>query len=199
MAQTKSSSALIDRPEADSSDREQINLLSLPPELHLLISSYLPYPDALSLKHSHPKFYYLVYTGVKLKVDWLISRRQLHLECPNDGQCLLKTDREFCRGSVQLLMRRRRRHEECEWREGGRGCLVRGTKSCDVKERMDKRSWVEKFLRAALEWVEKRWKGDGAKIALAWILGVVVMAAVAGLVAPVAVHGGWLVGLLSTA
>jgi hypothetical protein len=107
---------------------------TLPPEIHLLIISNLPYPDALSLKHSSRHFYRIVNTGINLKVEWLISRRQLHLECPHEGSCLLNSDRNFCRGSVRLLMLRRRQHGECEFRPGGRGCLVLGTRSCEWKK-----------------------------------------------------------------
>ncbi|KUI54825.1 hypothetical protein VP1G_10641 [Cytospora mali] len=38
-------------------------LMDLPPEIHLLISKELIYPDALSLKHTSRYFYSLVYTG----------------------------------------------------------------------------------------------------------------------------------------
>jgi hypothetical protein len=77
------------------------SLSSLPPELHLLIASYLIYPDALSLKHTSRHFYHLVDTGIKLKIDWLVERRQLHLECPNNTKCDLGSDLRFCRGSVR--------------------------------------------------------------------------------------------------
>lgn len=77
------------------------SLESLPPEIHLLISQHLTYPDALSLKHASRYFYCLVDTGLKLKVDWLIERRSLHLECPNDRRCDLGSDLKFCRGSVR--------------------------------------------------------------------------------------------------
>ncbi|GAB0133447.1 hypothetical protein EsDP_00001854 [Epichloe bromicola] len=76
------------------------NILTLPAELQLEISNLLVYPDALSLKHTNRTFYGLVDTGVVLKIDWLVSRRKLHLECPNDRGCDLKSDLEFCRGSV---------------------------------------------------------------------------------------------------
>lgn len=79
------------------------NLLSLPSELHFLISGYLTYPDALSLKHSTRHFYGLVDTGLRLKVEWLIERRRLHLECPNETRCDLGTDIKFCRGSVPYV------------------------------------------------------------------------------------------------
>lgn len=74
--------------------------MDLPPEIHLLISKELIYPDALSLKHASRYFYGIVDTGVRLKVAWLMERRMLHLDCPNDRKCILRTDLEFCRGSV---------------------------------------------------------------------------------------------------
>ncbi|ROW08023.1 hypothetical protein VPNG_06062 [Cytospora leucostoma] len=89
-----------------------IGLMDLPPEIHLLIGKELIYPDALSLKHTSRYFYSLIKTGVSLKVAWLMERRMLHLDCPKDRMCILRTDREFCRGSVSLLMRRRREHIE---------------------------------------------------------------------------------------
>lgn len=76
------------------------SFMDMPPEIHFLVSKELIYPDALSLKHTSRYFYGLVFTGVKLKVDWLVKRRMLHLDCPNDRRCNLRTDLEFCRGSV---------------------------------------------------------------------------------------------------
>ncbi|KAH9994591.1 hypothetical protein F4779DRAFT_623329 [Xylariaceae sp. FL0662B] len=76
------------------------NFKDLPPELHLLISRHLIYPDALSLKHTSRYFFHLVDTGVKLKVEWLMERWRLHLDCPNDRHCDLASDLKFCRGSV---------------------------------------------------------------------------------------------------
>lgn len=83
--------------------RPGLQFMDLPTELHILISQNLIYPDALSLKHTSRYFYNLVDTGVRLKVAWLMERRLLHLDCPNDRGCILKTDREFCRGSVTLV------------------------------------------------------------------------------------------------
>lgn len=83
--------------------RPSTSLDSLPTELHLLIASHLPYPDALSLKHTSRHFYRLVDTGVRLKVAWLISRHELHLDCPNDSRCDLRNDSNFCRGSVRFV------------------------------------------------------------------------------------------------
>lgn len=78
--------------------------MDLPAELHLLITKHLSYPDALSLKHTNRHFYNLVYTGVNLKIEWLIERRRLHLDCPNDRKCELGSDVRFCRGSVQYVL-----------------------------------------------------------------------------------------------
>ena len=78
----------------------RLNLLYLPTEIHYAISKLLIYPDALSLKHTNAHFYSLVDTGVRLKVEWLMERRMLHLECPNDRRCDLGSDLRFCRGSV---------------------------------------------------------------------------------------------------
>lgn len=77
-----------------------VHFMDFPTEIHILISKNLTYPDALSLKHTSRYFYNLVDTGVRLKVAWLMERRLLHLDCPNDRGCILKTDLEFCRGSV---------------------------------------------------------------------------------------------------
>ncbi|POS77158.1 F-box domain-containing protein [Diaporthe helianthi] len=96
-----------------STQRLQTKLMDLPTELHLLITKELTYPDALSLKHTSRYFYNLVDTGVRLKVAWLMERRMLRLDCPNDRKCNLRTDLDFCRGSsVTLLMQRRREHIE---------------------------------------------------------------------------------------
>lgn len=77
-----------------------VKFMDLPAEIHILVSKELIYPDALSLKHTSRYFYDWVDTGVKLKVDWLMERRELHLDCPNDRKCNLRTDLDFCRGSV---------------------------------------------------------------------------------------------------
>jgi hypothetical protein len=126
----------------------QSPLMRLPPELHLAIIAHLPYPDALSLKHSSRYFYAIFYTGINLKIEWLISRRQLHLECPNEGSCLLNSDRNFCRGSVRELMARRRQHGECDVAEGGRGCLVLGTRTCEWKKARSPGIRIRKWIHA---------------------------------------------------
>lgn len=101
-----SSAPTYNDPDIDSdgavpiSRRPPRSLMSLPPELHIQIANQLIYPDALSLKHSSRYFYHFVDTGIELKIEWLMSRRLLHLDCPNDTRCDLGSDLRFCRGSV---------------------------------------------------------------------------------------------------
>lgn len=71
-----------------------------PTEIHLLIAQQLLYPDALSLKQTSSYLYGLVDTGVALKVEWLVLRRSLRLQCPSDCGFDLASDQGFCRGSV---------------------------------------------------------------------------------------------------
>lgn len=78
----------------------KLQFMSLPTEIHLAISRELTYPDALSLKHTNTHFRSLVQTDVTLKIEWLLERRRLHLECPNSHKCDLGSDLRFCRGSV---------------------------------------------------------------------------------------------------
>nr|XP_036581251.1 F-box domain-containing protein [Colletotrichum truncatum]KAF6789519.1 F-box domain-containing protein [Colletotrichum truncatum] len=141
--------------DCEASDHTpQATFTDLPPEIHVLISKQLIYPDALSLKHTSSYFYYLVDTGVRLKVEWLMERRMLHLECPNDKRCDLGSDLRFCRGSVPLLMQRRREHMECESRPG-LGCLVYGTAVCSHRRRIGARCqrWLRRRLTVELWWV----------------------------------------------
>ncbi|TDZ22863.1 hypothetical protein Cob_v004328 [Colletotrichum orbiculare MAFF 240422] len=135
-------------------DPSPATFTDLPPEIHLLISRQLIYPDALSLKHASSYFYYLVDTGIQLKVEWLMERRMLHLECPNDKRCDLGSDLRFCRGSVPLLMQRRREHMECESRPG-LGCLVYGTSICSHRRKLGARCqrWLRRRLTIELWWV----------------------------------------------
>ncbi|CAI0650219.1 unnamed protein product [Colletotrichum noveboracense] len=137
-----------------AADSTHAGFTDLPPEIHLLISKQLIYPDALSLKHTSSYFYYLVDTGVRLKVEWLMERRMLHLECPNDKRCDLGSDLRFCRGSVPLLMQRRREHMECESRPG-LGCLVYGTSVCSHRRKLGARCqrWLRRRLTIELWWV----------------------------------------------
>ena len=164
-------------------EKEVPTLMALPTELHLLISQHLTYPDALSLKYTNSHFYSLVYTGVRLKIEWLIERRQLHLDCPNDKKCELGSDMRFCRGSVQyvspslqssltdgfwdselvvnswcrLLMKRRREHGECETRPGGRGCLVLGTPVCEVRREKMASEVLKRNMKGLLKGTAAVW------------------------------------------
>jgi hypothetical protein len=96
--------SISDETEATTlSKRPRPTFDSLPPEIHLLIARHLIYPDALSLKHTNGYFYHLVDTGVRLKVEWLMERRLLHLDCPSNQRCDLGSDLKFCRGSVKYV------------------------------------------------------------------------------------------------
>ena len=105
----------------------QHNLMDLPTELHLHISTFLTYPDALALKHTCRHFYPLVYTGVHLKVDWFVERFERKLECPME-KCSFRTDEAFCNKTIRGIMERRRRHLECAPLPGG--CLVIEGRTC---------------------------------------------------------------------
>ncbi|TFB00447.1 hypothetical protein CCMA1212_007731 [Trichoderma ghanense] len=131
------------------------SFLALPTEIHLQIANLLMYPDALSLKYTNRYFHSFVDTGIDLKVEWLVERRRLHLECPNNTHCELGTDLRFCRGSVALLMKRRREHIECESRPG-LGCIIYGTATCPNRRRGVK-AW-------------QRWLGTKLTIELRWLL-----------------------------
>ncbi|KAL2820594.1 hypothetical protein BJX63DRAFT_379726 [Aspergillus granulosus] len=104
-------------------------LMELPTELHLNIASFLTYPDALALKHTCRHFYSLVYTGVHLKVDWLVERFERKLECPME-KCSFRTDEAFCNRRIRKIMERRRRHLECPRFRGG--CLVIEGRTCQM-------------------------------------------------------------------
>lgn len=174
VASKKTTSQDLTQPDGD---RHALTFLDLPPEIHLLISDLLIYPDALSLKQTCRRFHYLVDTGIKLKIDWLVERRRLHLECPNDQRCDLGSDLRFCRGSVKyvlihkatnsllswvhtntsslrLLMQRRREHIECESRPG-LGCLVYGTSTCSHRRKLGARAtrWMRTRLTVEMWWV----------------------------------------------
>ncbi|KAJ5515032.1 hypothetical protein N7463_004584 [Penicillium fimorum] len=105
------------------------SLMTLPSELHIQISTYLSYPDALALKHSSRHFYSIVYTGVRLKVDWFVERFEHKLECPME-KCSFSTDESFCNGRVRGIMERRRWHLEC--RRARNGCLIVDGHTCQT-------------------------------------------------------------------
>jgi hypothetical protein len=128
------------------------NLMTLPSELHIQISTYLSYPDALALKHSSRHLYPMVYTGVHLKVDWLLERFKNKLECPMDN-CSFRTDEVFCNGRVRGIMERRRWHLECHREKGG--CLVVYGTTCQTdlvpawfKEKIQRRRKAVKVVKS---------------------------------------------------
>lgn len=104
-------------------------LMNLPTELHYQISNHLAYPDALALKHTCRHFYNLVYTGVHLKIDWLVDRFEHKLDCPLE-KCSFRTDEAFCNTRIRKIMERRRRHLECRRARGG--CLVVFGRTCQM-------------------------------------------------------------------
>ncbi|KAL4996592.1 hypothetical protein BDV10DRAFT_171786 [Aspergillus recurvatus] len=133
---------------ASEASPPHFRLMELPTELHLHISSYLSYPDALALKHTCRHFYSLVYTGVHLKVDWLVERFEHKLECPME-KCSFRTDEAFCNWRIRKIMERRRRHLECPRSRGG--CLVIEGRTCqmDLVPTWLKRQGRVKMLKAA--------------------------------------------------
>ncbi|KAK4188272.1 hypothetical protein QBC35DRAFT_514881 [Podospora australis] len=174
---TSTSVSLSPVPHPESyQQRQNPSFQTLPPEIHLLISKNLIYPDALSLKHTSRYFYGLVDTGVRLKVEWLMERRSLHLECPSNQRCDLGSDLRFCRGSVQLLMQRRREHVECESRPG-LGCLIYGTRTCPHSKKLKTRL--------------KRWLRVPVTLELRWAVLLLVLIATIPLVTPILLGWAW--------
>lgn len=90
--------------------------LALPPEIHSLIASQLPYPDLLALTLTHPTFldHPLVHTSKSSRVDWLIDRAMKRLPLPSQSRCRWSSDGEFVSNAeVVAILRRRRNHLEC--------------------------------------------------------------------------------------
>ena len=100
--------------------------LSLPGELQNIITNHLPYPDLLALKHTHPKFYHSIQPTLCDRVNWLLERPAKGLPFPQ-GQCIMKTDQQFCSSNdVKAIMARRRKHIECALYGGGKCMVVQG-------------------------------------------------------------------------
>jgi len=152
------------KPPTPPHSPQKPTLLTLPPELHALITPHLPYPDALALKHTHPHFYALVSTSVHLKVSWLLERKSRGLEWPLK-KCVMRNDAAFCGGrEVRGIMERRRAHGECKAGEGG--CEVLVGRRCGGVRRMG---------RGVLGGRGGRWRGGMGM----WVVGLVVMSLVA--------------------
>lgn len=145
-------------------------LLALPLELQLFITPHLSYPDALALKHTHPHFYNLIDTSVRMKVAWLLERKERGLEWPQK-MCAMKTDALFCVDEVKEIMEKRRAHGECAAGEGG--CEVVIGSRCEGEKRLEKGTVVQ-----------KQWSGKFGRLGawpLMWIVGLLVMSLIANL------------------
>ncbi|KAI9759766.1 MAG: hypothetical protein M1835_000304 [Candelina submexicana] len=149
----------------------ETTLLSLPPELHLQIAYYLPYPDALSLKHTSRHFYNIVDTGIKLKVAWLVERKRLLLDCPRRS-CIVTSDETFCSPEIRRLMEKRRWHEECKPGE----CLVVSNKKLCGAQGWSKR--MDRVVSALLDYatVDRRIVKEAIPFGGAWLLALVLAA-----------------------
>jgi len=141
------------------------SLLILPVELQLQISTALPYPDALSLKHTCRHFYRLVDTGIRLKVTWLLERKTSKLDIPK-RKCILKTDEAFCSSrEIRGFMEKRRRHQECK----GGACAVVEGKSCGGRRVGMGRRLQE--WKLAVRGILSGMDGDYSTIRLFWLVG----------------------------
>ena len=146
-----------------------LTLLDLPPELHLLLSRSLLYPDLLALKHTHPHFYSLIRTTVYDRVDWLLERPRQGLPLPQT-KCIMKTDEQFCNHSeIKMFMERRRRHEDC----AGKCFVVEGRRCEAALMRALDRAWSPSQGRSRKQ--NKKYWTSGAVLAffvvlLAWFM-----------------------------
>ena len=168
-------------PSTSTTSTTNTNLLSLPPELQLLIATNLGYPDLLSLKLTHPHFVALLpeFT-IYSRINWVLERAALGLPFPYGTQCSFTCDRGFVANKeVTEILRRRRRHLECvecapardhavkEFgsARGARLCLVTRAAECprigelEDKRRRYRHSWggrlasVLASLLAVLAWL----------------------------------------------
>lgn len=118
------------------------SFLTLPSEIHHLISTYLPYPDLLSLTLTHPLFqsHQLIRTTKSSRVNWLIDRSFHKLPLPSRTRCRWSSDNEFVNNhEIKEILRRRRWHAECAEYAHTKGqssqCLVVEGRTCEgVKE-----------------------------------------------------------------
>lgn len=146
-------------------------LLTLPLELQFFfIIPRLSYPDALALKHTHPHFYDLIDTSVRMKVAWLLERKERGLEWPQK-KCAMKTDALFCVDEVNDIMEKRKAHGECKSSEAGCEVVIGAT--CGGRERIDKGKVVQKLWRSRI--------GRPSAWLTMWIVGLLVMSLFANL------------------
>jgi hypothetical protein len=149
-------------PVTPNTHKANPSLFTLPPELHLLIFTHLPWPDLLALKHAHPYFYVNIPTTVRQRVSWLLSRAPCGLGLPQE-KVNMKTDADFCCShEIRTFLERRRWHLDCKW--DGKQCMVfdggrcpedferRGKGSRLVTKRKNRRSWwgQQMFSKASI-------------------------------------------------
>lgn len=152
------------------------NLLLLPTEIQDAITSFLPYPDLLALKHSHPHFYHMVITTKHQRTNWLRERAEQRLPLPQ-RTCRWNTDADFCRSEeIREFMQRRRWHLDCPRGKFGGGCLVIEGNDCSSIRLQNARKWYRTWAADLLFGKHKspRWLAT-RKRALDIILGVVVV------------------------
>jgi hypothetical protein len=148
--------------------RPLLTILHLPPELHLLIFSHLPWPDLLALKHTHPYFYHNIPTTVRQRVTWLLSRAPCGLGFPQE-KVNTKTDTDFCRSrEIRTFLERRRWHLDCHWYR--KHCLIFEGQGCPEHVRGGAKG------KRVMPWKERRlWWVDGKGLpsswGLLWMLG----------------------------
>ncbi|KAK5048562.1 hypothetical protein LTR84_005653 [Exophiala bonariae] len=102
--------------DTNINSKPNINMLTLPPEIHHLITTHLSYPDHLSLTLSHPHFKTLLAntTTIAQRIAWIQSRAKLYLPIPHDSKVDFRTDTLFVlNAEVTRILRRRRQHVEC--------------------------------------------------------------------------------------
>jgi len=147
------------------SPAKSTNLSSLPPELHHIIASHLPYPDLLALKLTSPYFSALVtpLLTVKARVNWVQARYKQNLLVPKSTRLSFKTDALFVANrEVKAILRQRREHMECvrdagvysraftrTWRHpSDKVCLVTMERKCPRIQRMedDRKRYEESFV-----------------------------------------------------
>jgi hypothetical protein len=159
-----------------TSSTTQSNLLRLPPEIvihHLL--PHLNYPSLLSLRLSHPYFYHspLLYPArapaIRLRVAWLLDRGAGGnvLVPTKSGSLNVGTDEGFLANpQVQELLRRERRHGDCE--RGQAGCrLVLGV-TCGGPKKGGRLDWIRSRRRTG-DWWRKEWVWAAVSILVALV------------------------------
>jgi hypothetical protein len=153
------------------------SLLLLPTEIHDSIISFLPYPDLLALKHTHPHFYRIVVTTKHQRTNWLSERAEQRLPLPQ-RTCRWNTDADFCRSEeIREFMKRRRWHLDCPGKKSGGGCLVIEGKDCSSIRVRNVRKWYGALAAdvvfgrgKSLPWPARRNRASDMMLALAVVI-----------------------------